>query len=119
MTSDTETFVRFGRECHRVLESLADGTVRTRKVPPPRRLRVPVFGAGPVPFGRRVDVLRALGDRPDGALAWVDANPRDVFGGAYLYRFACPLALRIARETGSNRYTPAYPSATYPREATS
>lgn len=101
------SFVRCGRECHRI-DRIEGERVYSTKVPPPRKLRVPIFGREPVPFGRRADVLAQLpADIDRNALAWVEANPRDVFGGDYLYLFAAPLALRMQRETGLNKYVPA------------
>ncbi len=102
-------YVRCGRECHRIT-AIEGEAVHSHKVPPPRRLTVPIFGRGPVPFGRRADVLAQLPADVDRAcLAWVEANPRDVFGGDYLYAFAAPLALRMAREpaSGQRKYSPA------------
>lgn len=103
-------FVRVGRECHKVTATTEAGGFYTCKVQPPRKLRVPIFAGKPVPFGRRADVLSQLPDGVDRmALAWVEANPRDMFGGDFLYLFACPLALEIARETptGQRKYAPA------------
>ena len=101
--------VRCEGECRRIVT--IDGDVfTTAKVPPPRKLRVPIFGATPVPFGRRADILAALPPSIDRtALAWVEANPRDVFGGDWLYLFGSRLALVIARDTtaGQRKYSPA------------
>lgn len=104
------SFVRVGRECHKVTATTESGGFYTCKVQPPRKLRVPIFAGKPVPLGRCADVLSQLPDELDRkALAWVEANPRDPFGGYFLYLFACPLALEIARETpaGQRKYVPA------------
>lgn len=109
---DTKTlsvgdYVRCGGQCHRVTGTTDRGTFYSAKVPPPRKLKTPIFGRDPVPFGRRADVLAGI-DGDHAALAWVEANPRDPFGGDYLYQFACPLALEVARDTaaGQRKYVP-------------
>ena len=86
---DTKTlsvgdYVRCGGQCHRVTGTTDRGTFYSAKVPPPRKLKTPIFGRDPVPFGRRADVLEF--ERPqergegDGGLelgeALPDAHPR-------------------------------------------
>lgn len=104
MTYAIGDYVRCGRECHRVTKVDGDRLWTTR-VQPPRKLRVPIFGTAPVPFGRRADVLAMLdGDIDRARLAW---------SGDRLYQFACPLALTIAleaqreKEAAARRWHPA------------
>lgn len=110
MTLEIGDYCRSGRQCVRITGRDGD-RYTVAPVQPPRKLRVPLFGSDPVPFGRRGDVLAALPvDVPRACLAWVEANPRDPFGGDYLYRFAAPLALVVAREgSGERKYSPALP----------
>lgn len=76
-----------------------------------RRIKVPIFGNGTVPLGRRADVLAALKLTPDDAArcAWKDAGaPGSLGDDAFLMR--APSRSFLARairqqERGSNRWT--------------
>ena len=61
-----------------------------------------IFGSGPVPFGRRADVLANIPQDEHGRLAWLTSNTWNGFGDSRLVRFPARDVLRAAFEKQEN-----------------